>query len=109
MKHIIFSPQYDSIGTLKALLTSRGSQHSPPFLKRLETIKLAIPNFIRISAAPEEFREEGMWEQVKLWKEARTREVERLLETAKLQNVKIKWWDELSRGESNFSWEPSEL
>lgn len=50
-----------------------------------------------------------MWEQVKLWKEDKTRQVERLLETAKLQNVKIKWWDELLRGESNFSWEPSDL
>lgn len=94
VKRLFFSPRHNSLPLLRNLLTSRQNKSCPPFLKRLETIRLAPPSF----------DEDLLLQQ---WKKKKERKVRAWLRTAKLENVQVSWW-ESEYDEPVHRWEPTE-
>ena len=105
IKHLVLSPRQNSLPLLQSLLTSRNEQQlCPPFLRRLETIKLAVPLSEDQDLASQEFQLE--------WRKAELEEqVQSCLRGVNLENVEIKWWCPASYENcdtSVFGWTPSE-
>ncbi|GAA5963605.1 hypothetical protein JCM3765_004339 [Sporobolomyces pararoseus] len=94
VRHLVFSPLGNSIPLLRRLGLGRGGR-APPFLKRLQSVKLARPK--RCDCGSEHER----------WQEEAKQEAERLFTLWGLTNVEIKWWKEVEENTVNY-WEPSE-
>ncbi|GAA5992825.1 hypothetical protein JCM5350_005618 [Sporobolomyces pararoseus] len=105
IKHLVLSPRQNSLPLLQSLLTSRNEQQlCPPFLRRLETIKLAVP----LSEDQDPTSQEYQFE----WRKAELEEqVQSCLRGVNLENVEIKWWCPASYENCEASvsgWTPSE-
>ena len=122
IRHLILDPHVPSSTRLVEILRSRNDKPFPPYLSKLESVRLAVfPKVDQMVCPEKRLREEGEEKGVKLLcleetetgsstfagKAEETKRVKTMLDEAGLKGVEIRWWRQ-GEMEACTAWDPGE-